>query len=188
MEVKDKKVLVWNDEATYNSYRLKEQKILQVVDDLIVLSNTSLGLNKVDSWIEYLKNPSEYLVQRYWQEYGLQFNPPHTDREKLFFNSVAIGPERLIELKASFDKLVLSMGKYAPTVTKKGLTSKLKKEMFNKWLNPEKANEYFACLELIEASKKMLPYNANAHMLIRFYDGVRLNDVSELIPDFYRFV
>jgi hypothetical protein len=187
MEVKER-VLVFNDQATFNSYKAKEGQLFKIVDELQVLADASLGLNKIGSWEKYVGNPANYLVETYWTLWGEKYNPPQTDRQQLFFNTNAIGIEHLNELKRNFDRLVMELRNYAPKITKTGVKSQLKQEQFNKWLNPEKEKEYFACLELIEASKKMLEYNANAHMLLRFYDGVRLSDTSELIPDYYRFV
>jgi len=188
MEATKKKILVFNDQATWQTYEAKETALFKIVDELQVLADASLGLNKVDNWQTYVGNPAGFLVSRYWELWGEKYNPPQTDRQQLFFNANAIGIEHLNELKQNFDRLVMELRNYAPKITKAGVKSQLKQEQFNKWLNPEKEKEYFACLELIEASKKMLPYNANAHMLLRFYDGVRLSDTSELIPDYYRFV
>ena len=188
MEVKEKKVLLFTYEITFNTYKAKEDQVFKIVNDLKVLADASLGLNKIDDWKAFIDNPAEYLVQMYWTLWGEQFNPPHTNKEALFFNSNAIGIERLIELKQNFDTLQLELKEYAPTISKGGLTSNLKKEMFNKYLNPAMEQEYNACISFIEASNRLKPYNATAmYHLQRFYsDGLRMDGI-EIKPNLYRF-
>jgi len=184
-----KKILVFNDRATYESYKAKENVQFKIVNDLQILADASLGINQIENWVEYLNNPANYLVERYWELYGSRFNAPFADREKVYFNSSNVGIENLNELRSRFDRMQNELRNYALKINKDGVVSNLKETDFNKYLNPAMEQEYNDCLSFIEASKKMKPYYAsNYNFLTRFYDGVRLDDHSELIPNYQKFI
>ncbi len=72
-----------------------------------------------------------------------------------------------------FNKLYTDMGTYAPMITTNGLTSRLNRSDFNKYLNSAKAKEYNVLKKFIQASKdlKTVGMGEGEMHLLRFANG-----------------
>ena len=76
------------------------------------------------------------------------------------------------------------MGKYAPVFFDDGLSSRVSPNYFDRYLNPEKADEYFALKSFIDSAKELEKHGANMPIhLLRFANNVQFGDNGAVIID-----
>ena len=175
-----KKTKISFDDYHYNLYLDLEQRIYKVYEQLKVIADESLGVNKVNIGA-YLKgkNSADYLVNEYANLWLSGF-APHLSREHLFTQQTNVSIEGVMQLRIKLDTYLEKMGKHAPTINSKGITSNLKKSAFNQYLDESKRAKYEALtnmLDCIEALRKYYP-NGNNINFVRAYDDLQFDGLG----------
>ena len=120
----DKKLL-FTDLNTYQNFKKIEDELFKVVAKLQEIADSSLGINQITNYKNFLLNPAEYLVQTYWTLWGSNNYPPHADREHIFESSTRITIIRIDSLKQEYNELYKRLRKHAPKINAKGIVSGL---------------------------------------------------------------
>ena len=186
--MKKDKQHIYTDEKTFEMYAKKQRLILDYWNTLEGFASFSLGEAPAD-FIEYFENPVNYLVENYWELYGVKFNAPISDHTTVFLASNKIDLNAVAGVKNNIKKLMQEMGEHSPMITKKGLKLNLKEESFKKYLNPNKQLEYEALKAFVIASNELMDkYNASGSVnLLRFANGLKF-DGSRIAIDNYKFI
>ena len=186
-QTEDKRVVLFNDTDTYNKHLSQENRCFGIVKELEVLVDAILGVDAVVDIKELLENPATYLIEQYWNLWASAVHPPHTNRERIFLSSNNIPLDTLNNYKKQFDASVKALVKYAPEVQKKGLKSNLKQEMFDKYLNPEKAEEYYILKDFLKYANKLKKYNYSHDVnLTKYANGsLKISGLDAEINNYY---
>lgn len=177
---KAKKTLLFIDEATYKTHKAADDELFSVLKEIINISEASIGVDKISSYVELLNDVEKYLIEKYYLLYGGNF-PAHTDKTKLFYSLSSTTPQKILQLNAKFQEVYNSMT-YKPTITAAGVVSTLDKTKFNKHLDEAKRPLYEALCDFIEASNKLKEFESiNGINLIRCNSNLRFEGVDVII-------
>lgn len=188
-EVKFKKEYLFTDLATYNLYKAKEDKIYSNLKELRKTASKVLGAGGIENHVEFMIDPIDYLINEYWFKFGKNHNPAHADKRKVFLNNNDVNLTVITSLQLEIQKLIKEMKDYAPIIHSEGVKSKLKEESFFKYLNPNKAKEYHALKNFVDASNELVNnYGASGAIhLLRFTNGLKMDGLRAAI-ELYKFI
>jgi len=181
---------LYNDVATFTIYENREIQLNKILKKLEDISDSTLGKNKIDNYKLMLSSPAEYFVEMYWELWAKKTSPPHFDKALVFEAQTKVSKSELTNLKLQFDNALKELGTYAPTINAKGLKSNLDVSLFDKFLNPEKAKEYDALLNLLKSAKELQTFGfcSGGINLMRFC-GNRLQMFGlELKPNYNLYI
>ena len=189
METIKEKHYLFTDTATFSLFKSKEDQILINYKELRKVASGCLGMNSINDIEAFLEDPIEWLIEEYWNSFGRTYNPPHASHRVVFLSSNDVDLNAITKLQKEIKSLVKEMRTYAPTISKKGIKTNLKEESFFKYLNPKRADEFFALQDFVNASDVLLKnYNAQGTLnLVRFANGLRFNGTSVEI-NLYEFI
>lgn len=183
------KRIIGFDEATYNYYLTKEQSVFEKYGQLLLLATKALGdADLIQDKKKFLEDPYEYTVQAFWDEH-CKHESSHLDKETVFKSKTEVSKREVEILRKEIKKDMIDMRQYAPALLLTGLSSTLKKESFNQYLNPEKKNEYDAVLKFMEAAKALKEnFKAGGFMsLLRYHESITLEKGHPVInPNYFR--
>lgn len=183
------KEYLFTDDATYNLYLKKEQKILINYKELRKIASSCLGLNSINDCEVFLGDPIEFLINSYWKKYASKYLPAHSNKRQAFLSNNTVNLNTITNLQKEIKSLVKEMQHHAPTIGKNGLKSNLKEESFFKFLNPNRKSEYEALQAFVTASNRLMSdYGASGSVnLLRFANGLKF-DGSRIAIDAYKFI
>ena len=156
----EKQVYLYTDLTTFNTWKLKEDRLFEIVSQLQNISHDAIGPNGITDYKSFLSNPKEYLVSKFFDLFASMY-PPHINKEHTFETSTQVEIATIDSLKNKFDKLMSELNSYAPTITKNGLSSNLEEEQFFKYLNPNKSKEYYALVKFLESANALKEFGYN---------------------------
>jgi len=168
-----KKEFLYNDLATYQSFKSKEDNLFKIFNDLKDVSIKALGNTEVD-FKEYLEAPADFLVNQYWTLFANV--PKHLEdrKESIFETHTNIRIQSINDLHRDFRQSFKEMQGYAPKINKGGLKSTISKDQFNRFLDPKKADKYNVLKRLVDAANELKKYQTvYAPGLVRFCDDLR---------------
>lgn len=148
------KKIGFRDKA-YDILQRREAEAMEILNALEGTARRAMGPQyKIANYEAFLKNPFHYLVHEYAKKH-LSL-PEHLDPSPQFESQTGISKMSVKNLHDKWKEAVRVMGSHAPVVAVKGVTSGLKKESFNIYLNPEKKDEYEATKAFVESAKILL--------------------------------
>lgn len=168
------------NQTNYQRFHNIQDELQKYYDEFMMLADQSLGLNKVDNVKMYLDNPADYLVNRY-RTLWLKDRPPHLDFAMIFENETRVTVLRLDQLKSRFWNTHKSLGKYAPTINAKGMTTNIKKEYFNVYLDESKKDHYNALKSFLDSLDKLREYE-NVQQPVNFVRSINSLIMNNLTP------
>lgn len=181
---------LYNDTATFTIYEKRENELHKILKKLEDIADSTLGKNQIDNYKLMLSSPAEYFVEMYWELWAKKTSPPHFDKGLVFEAQTRVSKNELTNLKLQFDSVLNELGRFAPTVNAKGLKSNLKKEMFDKFLNEKKRNEYEALLSLLKSAKEMEVFGgcSGGINLMRFCGNRLRMEGLEIVPNYNLYI
>jgi len=179
--MKENKEFLYNDFATYQSFKSKEEKVFDIFNELKDLSVKALGNAEVDFEL-YLYDPSNYLVDMYWELYTPAAEHLKVNKEQIFQHHTNITVMHLNKLNNEFKQALKAMQGKEPKINKGGLKSTLSKDQHNKYLDPKKADKYKALVKFVESANELKKYeNTQGIHLIRYCNSLRFENADVVI-------
>jgi hypothetical protein len=152
-----KEIKIGFDSDSHERFNDLQEDLNGYLSELKQLANQSIGIGKLDNVKSLLENPAKYLVETYRELY-LSTRPLHLDFNMIFENETSVKIAQLDRLQKEFAKVLSKMGNHAPTINAKGMTSNVKSESFDIYLNPAKEDHFKALQGLLEAVKVVSQY------------------------------
>jgi hypothetical protein len=150
------------DSPNYERFLAIEKDLFSLKDELVMLSDLSIGIGKLDNLKQLLESPSHYLVTKY-QELWLADRAPHLNFEMIFETDTRVKIMRLDDLNSRFWNLHKSMSIHAPTINAKAMTSNLNKDAFDIILDESKKGHYDALKSFFSSVTQLENYSGNIH-------------------------
>lgn len=174
--------LLYTDLKLFEQYKAKEDKVKEIINELMQLSEKALGITKVSSIKKYLDNPKDYLVNEYWTLY-CSHKPQHLNKTNVFVNETNIDLSILHRLKKELDNTITALHEFAPVIDEDSITYKVNKDSFNKYLDPLKKDHYKALEDFFKCAKRLQqfePYNKD-HFLARYSESIHMVNIEASI-------
>ncbi|NYJ26336.1 hypothetical protein [Allomuricauda sp. ARW1Y1] len=174
-------------EEDYQRAEQRESELFAALEEMKAIYKNAIGKD-VDDYVALLKDPTTYLVQKYWSLY-CEGKPEHLDKDRVFFNETGVDSNAMEGLKKTFYRAFDLLRDSAPTITKKAVKSNLSKEGYYLELDDEKKDEYIAYKAFVDAARVLEEkYGAKGgYNLVRFADKLIYEDMNEVKPDPYKF-
>ena len=168
---------LYRDEATHTVFKNREETVLKTFDKLKDIVISSVGDDVKINYKQLAENPIEYITELYFLTWGFKSYPPNADRKNVFANATRIPISTISNLKAKLDTQLADMQKYKPIFHDDRIATNVSPNYFDRYLNPEKADEYFALKSFIDSAKELEKYGANMPIhLLRFANNVQFDD------------
>ena len=174
-------------EVEYKKAEQRESELFGSLETMEAMYKKAIGKD-VDDYVALLKDPSDYVVQKYWSLYCSD-KPEHLDKTRVFTLETGIDPSVMEAQKKGFYRAFDLLRDSAPTITKKGVKSGLKEEDYYLELDEDKKEEYEAYLAFVNAAKVLEEkYGAKGGFhLVRVADKLIYENMNEVKPDPYLF-
>ena len=180
---------LYTDTNTYNSWKKKEDEMFKILSKLETIAEDALGTDPINDYEHFLQNTEEYLIAEYWFRWGSKHNAPHADATIVFENSTRTRVSEVTDLKVKFQKAFEAMSSYIPTVNALGVHSNLKIEQFDKFLHKDKAKEFDALNNFLDAAKEIEQYGARGYVnLLRFANNNLMMEGLEAKVNLTKFI
>jgi len=180
-------IKLYTDMATYEVYKAKEVQIQNLVKKYNEIILSTIGDIKVN-YKDLLANPTEWICNKYWITWGSKNYPDTISKEQIFETATRLSVSRIKAIETKIDALTKEMGKYAPKWANDGILSNVYENYFDRYLNPEKAEEYNALKSFLDSAKELEKYGANMPIhLLRFANNVQFGDNGAVIIDLTHF-
>jgi hypothetical protein len=179
MSVETKAQKIGSNDYEYKRHEILQSELNGYLNELKALANQSIGIGKLDNVKSLLENPAQYLVETYRELY-LSTRPLHLDFNMIFENETNVKISQLEALKVKFAKTYKAMSIHSPEINGKAMTSKVKSESFNIYLNPAKEDHFKALQSLLEAVKVVSQYE-QIHMplnLVRSIGSLQMSNTG----------
>jgi hypothetical protein len=175
--LKDRKsIKLFHDSATFEIYKAKEIQIENLVNkyDEIILS--TIGDIKVN-YKDLLANPVEWICNKYWTTWGSKNYPDTISKEEVFETATRLSVSRIKAIETKIEAVTKELGKYAPVFFDDGLSSRVSPNYFDRYLDPEKADEYNALKSFLDSAKELEKYGSNMPIhLLRYANNVQFDN------------
>ena len=183
-EVKDKKVLLYNDAATYKIYADRQTELFKVFDKYKDIIHSTIGEDANINLKALATDPVTYITELFFKTWGYKTAPENANRISVFENATRHSISRITAIEQKYNSIYASLGKYAPKPYVNDFEIKLKKSQFDRFLDSEKADEYFALKSFIDSAKELEKYGASQNIhLLRFANNVQFGDNGAVIID-----
>lgn len=149
-----KEFLYWN-ESEYTRHLKMDKELFGLLDNMLLEVRNSLKEGFEVDYIELLEDPSSYIVEQYFKLHGNGKDVKHAQR--ICVSQTGLENEALHRTHKRFDALVISLGQYAPTVTRTGIKTNVIKTSWNKYLDENKRELYDKVKAFLEAAKILEP-------------------------------
>jgi len=169
-----KKQVIDFDTFSFEKYTKIQNETKEAFEVLKDLYKQVLGDLPIRCYKEYLEDSTTYLINA-WFEANSKYYPPNTIPQRAFL-VVDVEAEDISYACTRFNNLCKQLDQHAPVIKSDGIRWKLKKESFNKTLNPEHEAHYKAVEDFLASAKVLKefePYNHDFH-LNRFSDSIRM--------------
>lgn len=143
-----------------------ETELFKVFNELMNLSESILGIDKVDNVKALIENPTDYLTSTYWNLYCNQL-PQHLDKQNIMMQQTGISISMVVHLKNEFDRLINRLHKQ-PVINANGFESTLDKSDYDIYLDKSKKDHYNAlnkALESLNELKKFTTVNGGKNLM-----------------------
>lgn len=180
-----KKRLLYVDRNELFKYQQYENSLKEAYNELMTVAEKALGIDKITDLKKYLESPKEYLVLEYWSMY-CDHKPEHLDKENVFTKDTGIDLFKVDKLKAKYDKSYKLLGDHKPAVNGSEIKYRVKKDLFNRYLNKEKEAHFDALNEFLDAAKKLKEFEKNNPVihLVRCSNNIRISNLEpEIIKE-----
>ena len=182
---KEKRELLYNDQITFNYFDKISDDALAIFEDIKKVVYQAIG----DAPIDYTKLflDSDVLADTYIKTYR-KTKPKHLDSKVVFKADTSVDLTHLDSLLSTFNTINNKLSIYKITITKNGLNSNLKIEMFNKYLNENLREKYEALVKFVESAKELAEfYNVPVYNVARCSDDLLLKGL-EIEINYGRFI
>jgi len=150
MNPTEERIVMYNDEAAYKKAVAQEKAMNRAVKSLTDILK-SVTKEDIDiNYKKFLDNPIKYMVSTYWKVWGKKFNPPGSDKERVFFNKTGVEASHILTLTSRFKENKRLLGPNGPYISQT-IVSTLKKESFDVIVDPMKIPAYKKALKFTEA-------------------------------------
>ncbi len=184
--MKSKKQFLYNDIEQYNYYTNLETEAVNLFNLMKQQAIETLGKGFDIHYDEFMRKPVEYLVSNYWK---MANRPKHLFHKanNITVSDTGLDISQLNQSFEAFNRLLIQLKQYAPIIEKQGLKKVIKKENFNRNLDPKKAKQYHSLLKFLEASIELKEYGICHDInLLRYTDGL-INNSGKLEINYYLF-
>ena len=184
--VKEERIVLYNESGMYNTALQTENELFETYDSLLEIATSVMGVKAKDSMVEIIQDPTNFLIEKYWELGADKLFPIGTDKA-VVFELLHVGKVlHLNELKNKFDIGMRTLQGNAPTLTKNGLKSNLKQSSFDKYLNNDKREEYTALLSFIKSAKRLEKYGASGTVnLLRYSNKLKFQGLDIVVNNSY---
>jgi len=153
VETELKKQVIDCDNVSFEKYTKLQNEAKQVFEQLKELHKQVLGDLPIRNYKEYLEDSTTYLINA-WFEANSKYYPPNTIPQRAFL-VVDVEAEDIGYACTKFNNLIKELHEHAPVIKSDGLQWKVKKESFQKYLNPELEAHYNALNKLIDCVNEL---------------------------------
>jgi hypothetical protein len=157
MSLENKPKKIGSIDYEYKRHEILQSELNGYLNELKELANQSIGIGKVDNVKKLIENPAQYLVEMYRQLY-LNNRPLHLDFPMIFENETSVKISQLEALKVKFAKTFKAMSIHSPEINGKGMTSNVKSESFDIYLDNSKAKHYEALKRFLDSLEALKEY------------------------------
>jgi len=183
-EVKDKKVLLYNDAATYKIYADRQTELFKVFDKYKDIIHSTIGEDANINLKALATDPVTYITELFFKTWGYKTAPETANRISVFENATKLSISRINNIKQKYDSIYATLGKYAPKVYVNDFEIKLKKSQFDRFLDSEKAEHYRILKKFLSYAKQLELYGSDMPIhLLRYGNQVEMNNSGEVVID-----
>ena len=177
-----KKVFLFNDTATYNTHKRKEDAVFKAFDKLVDVYRSCISTTDEIDYKALVEYSEDYILKSYWEKWGKQNAPGNADPLVVFETFTKVNISTVTDYKHRFQKDYDSMQVSPPTITKSGLKSNLKQSQFDKYLSDDKANEYNALNNFLDAMNELEVYGSGSQIkFVGFHPALRIDGLNLII-------
>ena len=181
-EVKDKKVLLYNDAATYKIYADRQTELFKVFDKYKEIIYSTIGEDANINLKALATDPVTYITELFFKTWGYKTAPETANRISVFENATKLSISRINNIKQKYDSIYATLGKYAPKVYVNDFEIKLKESQFDRFLDPEKADHYRILKKFLSYANQLEMYGSDMRVnLTRYANHLQMNDNSEIV-------
>jgi len=184
---KQKKTLLYCDEATYILHKEKEDILIEAYTNLEAIAKKYIKDGTTIDYNQLLDAPLVYLSEIYWMQISKESYPESASREKIFLSTTDVNVQDLHDNEVNFWKYYKEIAdKYKPIIKATGVFSTLSKSCFDKYLDPSKKKHYNAVKRFLNAANNLKKYggtNGGIH-LVRFCQNLNMQGLDALISDY----
>lgn len=172
------KIFLYNDENMYQTYKKNEDAMFKALDNIEGYYKQCMA-SAPPNYKHLLDNVPHTFVHNYWTAYCMSYLPGHLDKEAIFEQQTTITVFLLENMQTRFFMYYNKLGEFKPTINASGVVSNLKKEDFNRYLDPAKKEHYKALKNFIDSAKTLEKYGAKGGInLIRYSPDLLLNGLE----------
>jgi hypothetical protein len=187
MQLKSQKKIA-SDDLEYRNQQNLQLKLDGLLDELKALADQSIGTGKMDNVKNLVENPAQYLVETYRQLY-LSNRPLHLDFNMIFENETSVKIVHLDRLQKEFSQVLSKMKIHSPTINAVKMTSNVKQENFNIYLDENKEKHYDllnTVLKSLEALKEFQRLDGYFH-IARAVNYLQMSNIGlEISVDYFK--
>jgi hypothetical protein len=155
--MKKNTTIIGFNQSEFDRFKQLETDLFNFKDDLLELSDHAVGADKITDIKKYLQDPINILVDLYRALY-ITNKPDTADFKGIFQTETRISLSKVQEIKSLFDARMQALGKHAPIINAAGITSTLKEDPFNIYLDETKREHYETLKLFIDAYKKIATF------------------------------
>lgn len=133
-----------------------ENQLFKAYDELLTLSESVIGIDKVDNIKALLDQPTDYLINTYWNLYCLNM-PEHLDKQNIMSQQTGVSIAMIEHLKNKIDSLIKRLNK-KPIINAKGIKSVIKKSDYDIYLDKSKKDHYNALNKVLDSLDELKKY------------------------------
>ncbi len=164
-----KKEYLFTDLDQYNYNLSREGELFKIYNDIQQNVEAVLGTDYDVDYIEMFASPRSYLSDTYFTKFSGRAKHLEANKDTILENDCKVSLTKLDGLFKTIQRLMLSMNKYSPKVTAKGLVSTFTKKDFEKYLSESKGDYYKAILDFYNASQRLKDFGERVEIhLIRY--------------------
>tara|TARA_R110000765_G_scaffold164906_1_gene269966 strand:+ start:2831 stop:3445 length:615 start_codon:yes stop_codon:yes gene_type:complete len=148
-------VFLYNDVPKYNLAMSVEDRCINAIEKLTLVSEASIGKGSIKDYEAFLKSPLEYLIEGYWDKYGQKYNAPNSNRMRVFLTSTGIKAMDVEFYAKQYNESSKVLGSdLSPVLEGNKYNRVVSKENFDVYVSESKSEAYQATVNLIEAVNK----------------------------------
>ena len=181
---KDKRVFLYNDEATYKVYADRQTELFKVFDKYKEIIYSTIGEDANINPKALGNDPVTHITELFFKTFGYKIAPANANKVTVWENQTKLSISRINNIKQKYDSIYASLGKYAPKPYVNDFEIKLKKSQFDRFLDPEKADHYRILKKFLSYAKQLELYGSDMPIhLLRYGNRLEMNNNGEVVID-----
>lgn len=181
---KDKRVLLYNDTATYKIYADRQTELFKAFDKYKQIIYSTIGEDTDINLKALATDPVTYITELFFKKFGYKTAPKNADRITVYEALTKLSVTRITAINQKYGSIYASLGKYAPKVYVNDFEIKLKESQFDRFLDPEKADHYRILKKFLSYANQLEMYGSDMPIhLLRYGNHLEMNNNGEVVID-----